>query len=177
MARIDGKRIALLIEEGFALREVVDVRRLLREEGAVVTVVGPSTKAPYRDKTGVVEVAADLAVSGAKAQDFDAVIVPGGHAPDRLRMRHAMLDLVTDCIAAGKPVAAICHGPQVLISANAVRGRTVTCWPSIAIDIKNAGGLYVDRPAVRDGCVITARKGDDVPQFVEALVQALDGGS
>jgi protease I len=173
--RIEGKRVALLIEEGFSARDVVDVKRLLEAEGARVTIVGPTTKAPFRDKTAVVEVAADLAASAAKAQDFDTVVIPGGHAPDRLRMRHALIDLVTECIAANKPVAAICHGPQVLISANALRGRTVTCWPSIAIDVRNAGGLYVDRPAVRDGCVITARKGDDIPQFVEALVQALAG--
>ena len=71
-------------------------------------------------------------------------MIPGGHAPDKMRMRHAMVDLVRDMMAAGKPVAAICHGPQLLISVNALRGRTLTCWPSIAIDVKNAGGLYVD---------------------------------
>src|SRR5206468_678126 len=74
---------------------------------------------------------------------------------------------------AGKPVAAICHGPQLLISANALRGRTLTCWPAIAIDVKNAGGLYVDKPVVEDGNLITSRKPDDVPAFSEALIRAL----
>ena len=152
---------------------MVDVRRLLVAEGATVTIVGPTTKEPFHDKTGGLTVTADRTAGAARAADFDAVVIPGGHAPDRIRLRHAMLDLVTETLAAGKPVAAICHGPQVLISVNAVRGHTVTCWPSIAIDIKNAGGLYVDRPAVRDGQLITARKGDDVPQFVDAIIAAL----
>ncbi len=84
-----------------------------------------------------------------------------------------MVDLVRDTVAAGKPVAAICHGPQLLISVNALRGRSVTCWPSIAIDVKNAGGLYMDKPVVEDGPIITARKSDDIPHFVDAIVRAI----
>ena len=106
-------------------------------------------------------------------QDFDALVVPGGHAPDKMRMRHAMVDLVRDAMNAQKPVAAICHGPQVLISADVLRGRTVTCWPSIAVDVKNAGGLYVDKPVVEDGNLITSRKPDDVPMFNAAIIKAL----
>ena len=83
------------------------------------------------------------------------------------------LDLVRDAMNAGKPVAAICHGLQVLISANTLRGRTVTCWPSIAIDVKNAGGMYVDQPVVENGNLITSRKPDDVPKFSEAIIRAL----
>jgi deglycase len=83
------------------------------------------------------------------------------------------VDLVRDCMAAGKPVAAICHGPSVLINANVLKGRTLTCWPSIAIDVKNAGGLYVDKPVVVDGNLITSRKPDDVPMFNAAIVRAL----
>ena len=105
--------------------------------------------------------------------NFDALIIPGGHAPGRMRMRHAMVDLARDAMNAGKPVAAICHGPQLLISANALRGRTLTCWPSIAVDVKNAGGLYVDKPVVEDGNLITSRKPDDVPMFSEAIIRAL----
>ena len=110
---------------------------------------------------------------GAASKDFDALVIPGGHAPDKMRMRHAMVDLARDAMEAGKPVAAICHGPQLLISANALRGRTLTCWPSIAIDVKNAGGLYVDKPVVEDGNLITSRKPDDVPVFSEAIIRAL----
>ena len=91
-------------------------------------------------------------------------------------MRHAMVDLVRDMVGAGKPVAAICHGPQLLISVNALRGRTVTCWPSIAIDVKNAGGLYVDKPVVEDGNIITSRKPDDVAVFAETILRAIARG-
>ena len=107
-------------------------------------------------------VTSELAAGAARMKDFDALVIPGGHAPDKMRMRHAMVDLTRDAMDAGKPVAAICHGPQLLISANALRGRTLTCWPSIAIDVKNAGGLYVDKPVVEDGNLITSRKPDDV---------------
>jgi PfpI family intracellular protease len=109
----------------------------------------------------------------ARMQDFDALVIPGGHAPDRMRLRHAMIDLAREAMTAGKPVAAIGHGPQLLISAGALRGRTLTCWPSIAIDVKNAGGLYVDKPVVEDGNLITSRKPDDVPMFSEAIIKAL----
>jgi len=114
-----------------------------------------------------------MAAGAAKMKDFDALVIPGGHAPDKMRMRHAMVDLARDAMEAGKPVAAICHGPQLLISANALRGRTLTCWPSIAIDVKNAGGRYVDKPVVEDGNLITSRKPDDVPVFSEAIIRAL----
>jgi protease I len=171
--RLTRRRIAILIEEGFAAREVMEPLRVLAAEGADIVIVGNTTKVPYRDKTGTTAMAASLIAGAARMQDFDALVIPGGHAPDRMRMRHAMVDLVGDAMAAQKPVAAICHGPQVLITANVLRGRTLTCWPSIAVDVKNAGGLYVDRPAVRDGNLITARKGDDLPAFLEALIGAL----
>ncbi len=173
--RLSGRRIALLIEEGFAAREVLDPIARLRGEGAEVVVAAPSTRAPYRDKTGAVSLEAATTAGALRAADLDALILPGGHAPDRLRMRPAVIDLVADAMAAGLPVGAICHGPQVLITANVLRGRTLTCWPSIAIDVTNAGGLYMDRPFVRDGNLVTARKGDDVPAFLEALINVMLG--
>lgn len=173
--RLTGKRVALLIEEGFAPREVVDPVKLLSSEGAEVVVVAPSTKAPYLDKTGTVTMVATLAAGAARVNDFHALLIPGGHAPDRLRMRPAIIDLVTAAMSTDMPVGAICHGPQVLITANVLRGRTLTCWPSIAVDVKNAGGLYLDRPAVRDHNLVTARKGDDVPAFLAALIDVMLG--
>ena len=137
----------------------------------------PRQGATYRGKRGEAVVTSDLAAGAARMKDFDALVIPGGHAPDKMRMRHAMVDLTREAMEAGKPVAAICHGPQLLISANAVRGRTLTCWPSIAIDVKNAGGLYVDKPVVEDGNLITSRKPDDVPAFSEAIIRALIDGS
>jgi len=168
-----GKRVAVLVEDEFEDQELMGPVEALRGAGATVTVVGPTAGAAFRGKHGTVTVNSDLAAGAARMKDFDALVIPGGHAPDKMRMRHAMVDLARDAMEAGKPVAAICHGPQVLISANALRGRTLTCWPSIAVDVKNAGGLYVDKPVVEDGNLITSRKPDDVPVFCEALIRAL----
>jgi protease I len=168
-----GKRIAILIEEEFEDRELTGPLDALRAAGATVVVVGPTAGAEFKGERGEAIVTSELAAGAARMKDFDALVIPGGHAPDRMRMRHAMVDLARDAMEAGKPVAAICHGPQLLISANVLRGRTLTCWPSIAIDVKNAGGLYVDKPVVEDGNLITSRKPDDVPVFSEAIIRAL----
>jgi protease I len=172
-AALSGKRVAMLVEDEFEDRELTGPLEALRAAGAVVTIVGPASGASYRGKRGEAAVQSDLAAGAAKMKDFDALVIPGGHAPDKMRMRHAMVDLARDAMESGKPVATICHGPQLLISANVLRGRTLTCWPSIAIDVKNAGGLYVDKPVVEDGNLITSRKPDDVPAFSEAIIRAL----
>ena len=170
---LSGKRVAILVEDEFEDRELTGPHEALRALGAAVTIVGPTAGAIYRGKRGEAAVTADVAAGTASIKDFDALVIPGGHAPEKMRMRHAMVDLARDAMDAGKPVAAICHGPQLLISANALRGRTLTCWPSIAIDVKNAGGLYVDKPVVEDGNLITSRKPDDVPLFSQAIIRAL----
>jgi protease I len=170
---LSGKRVAILVEDEFEDRELTGPLEALRAAGVHVTLVGAALGATYKGKRGEATVTADLAAGAARMKDFDALVIPGGHAPDKMRMRHAMVDLARDAMEAGKPVAAICHGPQVLISANALRGRTLTCWPSIAIDVKNAGGRYVDKPVVEDGNLITSRKPDDVPAFSEAILRAL----
>lgn len=167
-----GKRIAILVEDEFEDRELTGPRDALVAAGAAVVLVGPTAGAEFRGKRGE-SVRSDIAAGAARMKDFDALVIPGGHAPDKMRMRHPMVDLARDAMEAGKPVGAICHGPQVLISANSLRGRTLTCWPSIAIDVKNAGGLYVDKPIVQDGNLITSRKPDDVPAFSEAIIRAL----
>ena len=168
-----GKRVAILVEDEFEDLELTGPRDALAAAGAIVTMVGPTKGARFTGKRGAAVVATDLAAGAAKSSDFDALVIPGGHAPDKMRMRHAMVDFTRDMMDAGKPVAAICHGPQVLISANALRGRTLTCWPSIAIDVKNAGGMYVDKPVVEDGNLITSRKPDDLPMFCDAILRAL----
>jgi protease I len=173
MTDLSGARVAMLVEQEFEDRELTGPLEALRAAGATVVLVGPSAGAQFTGTRGEATVRSDVAAGGARIADFDAVVIPGGHAPDKMRMRHAMVDLARDAMEAGKPVAAICHGPQVLISANVLRGRTVTCWPSIAIDVKNAGGLYVDKPVVEDGNLITSRKPDDVPAFSDAIIRAL----
>src|SRR3954470_15264816 len=172
-APLAGKRVAILVEEEFEDRELSGPLDALRAAGAIVTLVGPTRGVAFKGKRGQAIVTSDIAAGAARMADFDALVIPGGHAPDKMRMRHAMVDLAREAMDTGKPVAAICHGPQLLISANALRGRTLTCWPSIAIDVKNAGGLYVDQPVVVDGNLITSRRPDDVPVFSEAIIQAL----
>ena len=170
---LSGKRVAMLVEEGFEDRELMGPLDALRAAGATVTIVGPTAGTEFRGKRGQALVSSEVAAGTVRMKDFDALVIPGGYAPDKMRMRHAMVDLARDAMEADKPVAAICHGPQLLISADALRGRTLTCWPSIAIDVKNAGGLYVDKPVVEDGNLITSRKPDDVPMFNEAIIRAL----
>jgi len=170
---LSGKRVAILVEDGFEDRELTGPRDALAAAGATVTIVGPTAGVEFHGKRGDAAVTSQLAAGSARMSDFDALVIPGGYAPDKMRMRHAMVDLAREAMDSGKPVAAICHGPQLLISANVLRGRTLTCWPSIAIDVKNAGGLYVDKPVVEDANLITSRKPDDVPMFSEAIIRAL----
>ena len=172
-AVLTGKRVAMLVEDEFEDRELTGPLETLRAAGATVTIVGPTAGAQFTGKRGEAIVTSDLAAGAARMKDFDALVIPGGHAPDKMRMRHAMVDLARDAMDANKPVAAICHGPSLLISSNSLRGRTLTCWPSIAIDVKNAGGRYVDKPVVEDGNLITSRKPDDVPVFSDAIIRAL----
>ena len=171
---LSGKRVAMLIEDEFEDRELTGPLEALRAAGVTVVVAGATAGTEYRGKRGQAVVKADVSAGSLKVKDIDALIIPGGHAPDKMRMRHAMVDLTRDTMEAGKPVAAICHGPQLLISADVLRGRTVPCWPSIAIDVRNAGGLYVDRPVAQDGNLITSRKPDDVPQFTAAVIASLE---
>jgi protease I len=172
-AILNGKRVAMLVEDEFEDRELTGPLDALRAAGAIVTIIGPTAGTPFTGKRGNATVTSDLAAGAARMTDFDALIIPGGHAPDKMRMRHAMVDLARDAMDSNKPVAAICHGPSLLISSNSLRGRTLTCWPSIAIDVKNAGGRYVDKPVVEDGNLITSRRPDDVPVFSEAIIRAL----
>ena len=170
---LSGKRVAMLVDEGFEDRELTGPLDALRTAGATVTIVGPTRGASCVGKRGEATISADISAGEARMRDFDALVIPGGYAPDKMRMRHAMVDFTRDMFEAGKPVAAICHAPSLLISANAVRGRTLTCWPSIAVDVKNAGGMYVDKPVVEDGNLITSRKPDDIPFFNDAIIRAL----
>jgi deglycase len=167
-------RIAVLLEDGFdddELRTLIDV---FEAAGARLMLLAPFAQRAYNGRHRRLTLTAEVAAHKTRADMFAAIVVPGGYAADKLRMRHAMLDLVRDGVAGGIPIGAIGHGPQVLISAAVVAGRTMTCWPSIAIDLKNAGGLYVDRPVVDDGGIITARKTDDVAVFANAILKRIE---
>lgn len=170
---LEGKRIAILTEEGFEDAELIEPLRAMKDATARVVVVGSGSKERYGSKRGGATVKVDVSANEVSANDFDAIIVPGGYAPDRMRLHQAMIDLVRQAFDSGKIVAAICHGPQLLISAGIVRGRRVTSWPSVAVDLKNAGAKWVNEPLVRDGNIITARKPSDLPRFNKAIIEAL----
>lgn len=168
-----GKRIAILAEEDFEDSELMEPLRAMKDAGASVLIVGSGSKRTYKGKRGSAEVAVGTTADKVNANQFDAIIVPGGYAPDKMRLYQPMIDLVQMAHAEGKIIAAICHGPQLLISADIVKGRRVTSWPSVAVDLKNAGAIWVDEPMVRDGNIITARKPADLPKFDKAIIEAL----
>ncbi len=170
---LEGKRVAILAEEEFEDAELVEPMKAMKEAGARVMVVGSGSKQSYKGKRGTVTIAVDATADKVNAEDFDAVIVPGGYAPDKMRLHQPMIDLVKASYNSGRVVAAVCHGPQLLISADIVRGRRLTSSPSIAIDLKNAGAIWVDEPMVQDGNLITSRKPADLPRFNKAIIKAL----
>ena len=177
---LKGLNVAILVTDGFEQVELTEPRKALDEAGATTKIVSPKPDRvrAWNFTDWSVELPVDLALDQAIPEDFDVLLLPGGVInPDKLRMLPNAVAFAKSFFDAGKPVAAICHGPQMLISVNALRGRTITCWPSIAIDVKNAGGLYVDKPVVEDGNLITSRKPDDVPAFSQAIIRALTGKS
>jgi len=170
---LNGKRVAILAEEDFEDSELIEPMRALKGTGARVLIVGSGSQETYRGKRGSATVRVDATADKVKAEDFDAVIVPGGYAPDKMRLHQSMIDLIRKAHDLGKVVAAICHGPQLLISAEIVKGRRVTSWPSIALDLRNAGADWVDEPVVQDENLITSRKPADLPRFNKAIIKAL----
>lgn len=175
---VEGKRIAALIGDGFEESELTEPRRALEEAGAVVTIVGIDEKAlqKIRGKRGLDDGAgakAEELVADCTAEDFDALLIPGGSSPDHIRMNKDVQRFVREFDAAKKPMFVICHGPQVLISAQIVRSRQLTGAHSIADDIRNAGGLYRDQPVVQDSNWITSRDPQDLPQFNRAILEKL----
>lgn len=170
---LQGKRVIILAEEGFEDSELIEVRRAMRDAGVKVVVVGSGLKDDYKGKRGGATIKVDIAADKVSAEDFDAIVIPGGYAPDKMRLQQPMIDLVRKAYDSGKVIAAICHGPQLLISADIVRGRRVTSWPSVAIDLKNAGAEWVDDAVVKDGDLITSRKSADLPRFNRAIIEAL----
>jgi len=172
---LNGKRVAVLVEQQYQEMEVWYPVYRLREAGCVVELVGPEAGKTYASKLGY-PAKATLAASDAKADRFAAVVIPGGFSPDYIRRSAAMLTLVKEVYAAGKPVAAICHGPWVLCSTTALKGRKVTCFHSIKDDVTNAGGTYVDQEVCVDGNIITSRTPEDLPAFMVALMEAMRKG-
>jgi protease I len=176
MPKIAKARILIMATDGFEENELFGPLAILRERGAEVLLAAPSLtpiQATVRDDPGRT-IRPDLAIAEAKAEEFDALVLPGGVInPDALRTDKAAVALVRAFVSAGKPVAAICHGPWLLVEADALRGRKATGWASIRTDLRNAGASVSDDRVVSDGNIITAQAPGDVEALTEALVAAV----
>jgi protease I len=175
---LDKLRVAILVAEGFEEVEMTEPRKALDAAGAQTRIVSPENgkvvSFVHHDKSKAYPV--DVPLDAARPEDFDALLLPGGALnPDTLRTLPKAVAFVKSFFEAGKPVAAICHAPWTLIEADVVRGRTLTSWPSLQTDLRNAGATRVDREVVRDGNLVTSRKPDDIPAFNTAMLELFAG--
>ena len=170
---IAGKKIAILAEQDFEDSELVQPLKAFTDSGAHVIIVGSGSKQTYGGKRGTATVSVDITADKLNVAGIDAIIIPGGYAPDKMRLYPAMVDLVKNAYKGGKLIAAICHGPQLLISADILRGKRVTSWPSIKVDLENAGAIWINEPVVKDGNLITSRKPTDIPKFNKEVLRYL----
>lgn len=174
-----GKRVAALVDNGFEQVELTDPKKALEAAGATVDVVSPQrgkVKGWQHTKWGD-EVPVDRQLDAARADDYDALLLPGGQMnPDNLRINEAAIRFIKSFVDSGKPIAAICHGPWTLIEAGAVRGRRMTSWPSLATDLRNAGARWVDETCVVDNGLVTSRKPDDLPAFNQKMIEEFAEG-
>ena len=174
MGKLDGKKVAILVADGFEQVEMTKPRQALEEAGAETKIVSPNSGRVqgmhHADKGDTFEV--DIPLDEARAEEFDALLIPGGLMnPDRLRSTAEAVAFTRHFFQENKPVAAICHGPWVLIDAGVVRGRRLTSWPAIKTDVKNAGGNWVDQEVVVDNGLVTSRKPDDIPAFNKKMIE------
>jgi protease I len=177
MPRISEARVLIVATDGFEEWELFGPREILQKRGAEVVLASPNLdpiQATVHDDPGKT-IRPDLTVDEALADDFDALILPGGvRNPDHLRTNVRAIQLIKDFAGQGKPVGAICHGPWLLVEADLLRGRTATSWPSIRTDLRNAGANVVDQAAVTDGNIVTSRNPQDVEEFTGALIDLIE---
>ena len=176
---LDGKRVAILVTDGFEQAELVGPRKALEEAGAKTEIVSPAGDEVqgwnHYDKGDRFQV--DVGVDAANANDYDALLLPGGVAnPDQLRTNPKAVQFVKQFVESGKPIGVICHGPWTLIEAGAVKGRTMTSWPSLKTDLTNAGAKWVDQQVVSDQGIVSSRKPADIPAFSKKLIEEIAEG-
>jgi len=179
MTNLKGKKIAIMATDGVEAVELTEPRKALEEAGATVHVISLKTGQirgmNHNDPGPAIKV--DKIVSEVKAEDYDDLVLPGGVAnPDKMRTHPEAVQFVKSFFDSGKPVAAICHGPWMLIEAGAVKGRTLTSWPSLRTDIANAGGHWVDKDVVSDRGLITSRNPNDIPAFNKVILETFSSG-
>jgi len=170
---LKGKRIAILVAHGFEQSKLEEPKLALEAAGAKTTIVSPESNnvKAWKDKNWGGSIPVDVPLAAARADQFDALLLPGGVMnPDALRMNPAAVKFVKAIAEAGKPVAAICHGPWTLVEADLVRGKKMTSWPSLKSDIRNAGGSWSDEEVVVDRGLVTSRKPADIPAFNRAMI-------
>lgn len=167
-------RIAFVVGEDFEDSEFKVPFDELRAAGHDVEVLGAKAGETMKGKKGTEEIAIQAATSERDATSYDVVVIPGGYSPDHLRMNKDVVKFVAGAVRAGKLIAAVCHGPQLLIEADAVEDKKLTSWPSVRTDLLNAGAKWVDKEVVVDGKLITSRKPEDLPAFVSAIREQLD---
>jgi protease I len=176
---LSGKRVAILATDGVEQVELLEPRKALDAAGAttkVISIKSGSIQGMNHDKPGE-QINVDTVLDSTSADDYDALLLPGGVAnPDKLRMVPAAVDFVRAFFEAGKPVAAICHGPWLLVEADVVNGRNVTSWPSLHTDLKNAGANWSDSEVVTDHGLVTSRKPDDIPAFNKKMIEEFAEG-
>ena len=177
--KLRGKRVAILATDGVEQVELIEPRKALIEAGATTVIVSPkaqSIQGFQHDQKGD-EIAVDQSLDSARESEFDALLLPGGVMnPDQLRQDKKAVDFVRHFFEAGKPVAAICHGPWLLVEAGVIQGRTLTSWPSLKTDIRNAGGDWVDRQVISDEGLVTSRKPEDIPAFNAKMIEEFAEG-
>lgn len=179
MKSLQGKRVAILTENGFEEVELTSPMQALKEAGAEVVVVSPQKEKVkgWNHDHWSIELNVDQPVADANAQDYDALVLPGGVLnPDKLRTSETAVAFVKDFLESGKPVAAICHGPQTLIETGLLEGRTMTSYPSVKTDLINAGVEWVDREVVVDNGLVTSRNPNDLPAFNKKLIEEIHEG-
>jgi protease I len=179
MATLTGKKIAILTETGFEEVELTEPKKALEQAGATVHIVSPQKKvqAFKHHKEWTIELTADVDIKDAKEEDYDGLLIPGGVInPDLMRANEDCVEFARAFFEAGKPVAAICHGPQLLIEAGVVKGKTMTSYNSIKTDLINAGANWVDKEVVVDNGLVTSRSPKDLPAFNKKIVEEFREG-
>ncbi len=168
-------KVACILSDGFEDSEFRVPYDRMRSEGYQVDVIGTRAGEEIRGKQGKERVEADRAIAEVKPEEYQALFIPGGYSPDHLRIDRRFVDFVKAFDQQHKTVAAVCHGPQILMTAGIVKGRTLTAWPTIQEDLRMVGAEVKDEPVVVDGNWITSRKPDDLQQFSDAMVEELEG--
>lgn len=167
------RKILIMVDEGVEDVEFLYPYYRLQEEGYKVVVLASKAKATYLGKHGV-PITSEISPADVDIEEYDGLIIPGGRAPDKMRVNKDLVKIVKEAYGKGKVVAAVCHGPQMLIEADVLRGKKATCWKSVATDLKNAGATFIDAPVVVNGNLVTSRMPADLPKFCKEIIRLLE---